>query len=194
MDILNNIYGLTNEKSIRAGSLLIAEPFLQDPNFARTVIFICEHNDDGTVGFVLNNPTDITLGDLLPEQYSGPVPINKGGPVELNTLHMLHTVPQELGGNEIAPGIYWGGSYEKLRDVVSETDLHEEDMKLFLGYSGWTGGQLQKELEEGSWLVADASKDLLFGTASNQLWKNAIYSMGKQFEILANMPIHPQLN
>lgn len=193
MDFLN-IHQQAEDQKLKAGRLLVAEPFLNDPNFARSVIFLCEAGDEGSIGFVLNKPTDYKLGDLLPEFNTPGLEINQGGPVQLDTLHMLHRMPGLLGGNEIFPGIYWGGSYEALQEILADEKYQEEDLKLFLGYSGWSPGQLEKEVKDGAWLITDLSEDLLFATESRQIWKNAIHLLGKEFEILANMPVNPQLN
>jgi putative transcriptional regulator len=177
-----------------AGKLLIAEPFLNDPNFARSVILLCEHSDEGTVGFSLNRPTDHTLGDLLPELYTPLLPVFQGGPVQLDTLHMLHRTPIALGGTEIADGVYWGGSYDALQESVMHNSYQPIDLRLFVGYSGWGPGQLEKELTEGSWLVANVSPEIVFETDPDAMWRRAIDSLGQEFAFLKNMPINPQLN
>lgn len=177
-----------------AGRLLIAEPFLADPSFTRTVIVLCEHGPEGTVGFALNRPTEHTLGDLLPEMYTPLLPVFQGGPVQLDTLHMLHRTPKDLGGSEIYPGIYWGGSYEALQEAVLSNSYQPIDLRLFIGYSGWGAGQLEKELQEGSWLVADVSPNLIFETDPDDLWKRAVQSLGVKYAPLLNMPVNPQLN
>lgn len=181
-------------KELKAGKLLIAEPFLADPNFARSVILLCECGAEGSVGFVLNRPTELTLNDLLPDLYAEAPNVSQGGPVQLDTLHMLHRIPEMLGGNEVTKGVYWGGSYEALQDMVSQHMYHEGELKLFLGYSGWSPGQLEKELEDGSWLVADIDPEILFETEPNMVWRKAIELLGKDYAILANMPLNPQLN
>lgn len=183
-----------NNKQLAAGQILIAEPFLADPNFARCVILLCEHGDQGSVGFILNKPTDLTLGDLLPDLYTPSLNISQGGPVQLDTLHMIHRMPLAFGGNEITPGVYWGGSYEALQEAVQENAYDPGNLKLFVGYAGWSPGQLEKELEEGSWMVADLNPGLLFETEPDNIWKSAIKLLGKEFSYLANMPLNPQLN
>ena len=179
---------------LAAGRLLIAEPFLSDPNFARSVILLCEHTHEGTVGFSLNRPTEHTLGDLLPEFSTPLLPVFQGGPVQLDTLHMLHRSPVELGGTEISDGVYWGGSYEALQESVLQNNYQAMDIRLFVGYSGWGAGQLDKELSEGSWIVANVSPELIFETDPDVLWKRAIDSLGSEFAYLKNLPINPQLN
>lgn len=176
------------------GKLLIAEPMLGDPSFSRSVVFICEHGPDGTVGFALNRPTEHTLGDLLPELYTPLLPVFQGGPVQLDTLHMLHRTPLAFGGTEVADGIYWGGSYESLQEAVMNNCYQPIDLRLFVGYSGWAAGQLEKELEEGSWIVANVTPDLVFETDPDALWRRAIESLGPDFAYLMIMPVNPQLN
>jgi putative transcriptional regulator len=192
MDFLN----LQTPKNVAltTGKLLIAEPFLSDPNFARAVILLCEHSQEGSVGFILNRSTELTLGDLLPDLYTPLLPIHQGGPVQLDTLHMLHRMPDKFGGNEVFPGIYWGGSYEALQETIMQNQYQPMDLKLFVGYAGWSPGQLEKELKEGSWIVTDVTQDMLFETESEILWKHAIKSLGNEYSYLANLPINPQLN
>lgn len=177
------------------GKLLVAAPFLSDPDFSRSVVFLCEHSEEGTVGFILNQPMALTLGDLLTDtSLDMPLAIYQGGPVLPDTLHIIHRMPHVLGGTEVAPGIYWGGAYEVLKEVVREGRYEEADLRLFMGYSGWSEGQLEKEMTENSWLVADAGAEILFETEPHVVWKKAISSLGKNYSFLANMPIDPQLN
>ncbi len=189
-----NLKKPTNDLAPAVGRILIAEPFLSDPNFARSVVLLCEHGDEGTVGFVVNRSTDLTLSDLLPDVYAGGLNIYQGGPVQMDTLHMLHSSPANLGGNEISPGVYWGGSYEALQDMIANGTYDEEHLRLFVGYSGWSPGQLDKELGEGSWIVTDLAPRLLFDTSPQNIWKEAIHSLGKEYAYLANLPVNPQLN
>jgi putative transcriptional regulator len=193
MDFLN-IHKQTKTKELAAGQLLIAEPFLSDPNFARAVIFLCEYGEEGSIGFILNRPTQLTLGDLLPEFYTPDLSVNQGGPVQLDTLHMIHRMPDTFGGNEIVKGVYWGGSYDALQDIVSQNEYADSDIKLFIGYAGWSPGQLEKEIEDGSWLIADVSSKILFQTDPKVVWQTAINSLGKEYSPLANMPLNPQFN
>lgn len=195
MDIMNLMNRPQNNLKPAAGRLLIAEPFLSDPNFSRAVVFICEHGDEGTVGFVLNHSTDLVLGDLLPELYSTQeLMVYQGGPVQMDTLHMLHRMPVAFGGNEISPGVYWGGSYEALQDVITQNCYQAGDIRLFVGYSGWSPGQLEKELEEGSWIVAEANDEILFEPDPKNIWKHAIQLLGREYSFMQNLPVNPLLN
>jgi putative transcriptional regulator len=107
---------------------------------------------------------------------------------------MLHRNPLAFGGTEISNGVYWGGSYEALQDSVSHNSYQTMDLRLFVGYSGWGAGQLEKELQEGSWIVADVLPELIFETDPDQLWRRAIESLGREFKHIVNMPVNPQLN
>ena len=178
------------------GKLLIAGPFLSDPNFSRSVVLLCEHSSEGTIGFILNQPTALTLGDIVAglELYMPPLVLYQGGPVQPDTLHIIHRIPEVLGGMPVAPGIYWGGSYEILQDIVKSNRYNERDLRLFIGYSGWTTGQLEREMKEGTWLVGDATPQLVFEDEAHTTWKKAIAALGKNFAYLANVPIDPQLN
>lgn len=177
-----------------AGQLLVAEPFLSDPNFSRATVLLCDHSEKGTIGFVINRITDFNLEDLLPEIAVPAIPIYTGGPVQADTMHMLHRIPHLLGGQEVCPGIYWGGAFEALKDALINNTCNTDDVKLLLGYSGWSEGQLDTEMKQGSWYVAEPSISLLFETDTAQIWQDAIRSLGTDYTHLVNLPVNPQLN
>ncbi len=179
---------------LRSGKLLIAQPFLQDTHFARSVVFLCEYGQEGSLGFVLNQPTTVNIGDLLPELYYPSLNVNHGGPVQLDTLHMLHRIPATIGGVEVNNGVYWGGSFDALQAHGSDGTLNTSDIRLFVGYAGWSPGQLENEIREGSWLVADVTHQVVFDTVPEEVWKAAVLSLGKEFSHLVNMPVNPGLN
>ena len=192
MDFLQHIKQPNQDPAI--GKLLIAEPFMNDQNFMRKVVLLCDMNTEGTVGFILNDLTNYHLGDVLPALDTEGWGLHNGGPVQMDCLHMLHRLPQLLGGHEIMPGIYWGGSFDILQEMAASQNPHIADVKLFLGYAGWSSGQLEKEMQEGSWLVSDGSTGLLFDTDTADIWERAIRGLGKDFAYLANMPLNPLLN
>ncbi len=183
-----------NNSKLEKGKLLIAEPFLADRIFYRTVIFICEHNEEGTIGFILNQLSIFTLGDLIISFKDSDLQIYKGGPVQEDTLHLLHRLPEIIGGTEILPGIYWGGSFDALQKCLLSKENLEEDIRLFIGYSGWTAGQLEKEIKEKTWFIADAPQNIVFSKDIKDIWKNAIELFGKDYSYLYNIPHNPQFN
>ena len=103
------------------GILLIADPFLKDPNFLRTVVFLCEHREEGSFGFVLNRQYENTLDELIPELNEQKIPVFYGGPVQQDTIHFLHQYPDDIpGGVEVVKGVWWGGDFEKLVELIKK--------------------------------------------------------------------------
>lgn len=188
-------FKFNNNLKPEKGSLLISEPFLPDPNFERTVVLLCEHNEEGSFGFVLNKASTVTLEDILEEVNDFDETVFIGGPVEQNTLHFIHKSPDIEGGIEIGEGLYWGGNFEQLLVMIDTRQIIPEDFRFFVGYSGWSAGQLQDELDANSWIVANnATIDLVFNTDFDQLWKNTLKQMGGRFNLYSNYPTDPRLN
>src|SRR5690606_3015165 len=178
-----------------AGVLLIAEPFMKDPNFMRTVVFLCDHQAEGSVGFVLNRQYNISLNDLLDLDIDRNIPIFYGGPVQLDNIHFLHQRPDLIsGGIEIINGVYWGGEFDEVVELLKTNQLDENDIRFYIGYSGWGEGQLEEELATNSWLTAKDRKRIVFHSNNDELWKDALDLLGKEYEIMKNFPIDPQLN
>lgn len=178
-----------------AGVLLIADPFLKDPNFMRTVVFLTEHRGDGTIGFVLNRQYQNTLDELLPEVKGYKLPVYYGGPVQVNTIHFLHRYPAEIpGGVEVMSGVWWGGDFEAVVDLINSGRADETKLRFYVGYSGWSEGQLAGEMEEKTWLTVDAVRSLIFHPNAEEIWKDSLKHMGGEYEMMINFPIDPQLN
>ncbi|KIC92801.1 YqgE/AlgH family protein [Flavihumibacter solisilvae] len=178
-----------------AGVLLIADPFLKDPNFMRTVVFLCEHQDEGSFGFVLNRQYDFTLDQLMASAEGMPITVYYGGPVQMDTIHFLHQFPDKIpGGFEVTDGIYWGGDFETAVSLLKSGDIEVSGIRFFIGYSGWAEGQLQGELKEKSWITSRGTSKLIFHEDFNAIWKDALLELGGDYEQLVNYPIDPQLN
>ena len=177
------------------GILLISDPFLKDPNFMRTVVLLCEHKDEGSFGLVINREFEQTLDQLITELEGYSVPVHYGGPVQMDTLHFLHQLPDEIpGGQAITKDIYWGGDFEMVISMLKKGTLDLGKIRFYLGYSGWGNGQLTDEMKEKSWLTANATRKLVFQTEIDHIWKESVKSMGGEFEQLIHYPIDPQLN
>ena len=177
------------------GSLLISEPFLVDSYFKRSVVLLSEHDDKGTLGFILNKPTDVTLNEAVDDFPDFKVPLYFGGPVETDTLFYIHTVGHLLeGAKEILNGIYWGGDYDQLKFLIDTKQIRPDQIRFYAGYSGWEPKQLDNELKEKSWLVFDANKQFTFADDPRSLWSQVLRSMGNEYAILANFPEDPNLN
>ncbi len=180
----------------RKGDLLISEPYLPDPNFERTVIFLCEHDENGSLGFVLNKKSKAVVNDLMDELDSFNADIFVGGPVQRNTLHFLHKGNIDLDADvKVVDGIHWGMDFEGLLEKINTRQVDEQDLKFFVGYSGWSPGQLLEELKEKTWIVCKcANQDLVFDTDPEDLWSVVLKNMGGKFKVMANYPRDPRLN
>jgi putative transcriptional regulator len=164
------------------GILLIADPFLKDPNFKRTVV-------------VLNRTYDYTLDELINSAEDLKLPVYYGGPVQMDTIHFLHQYPNEIpGGTEVSKGIYWGGDFETAINMIRNGEVDTTKIRFYIGYSGWARGQLDGELKEKSWLTAEATRRIAFHGEVNETWKDAIRLLGGEYEMMINFPIDPQLN
>lgn len=177
------------------GILLIAEPFLKDPNFSRTVIFICDHQEQGSFGFVLNRAFGHTLDELMHNVDDLKIPVYLGGPVQMDTIHFLHQYPEKIEGSyEILNGIYWGGDFETAVELLRSGEIDLHSIRFFIGYSGWSEGQLDEELSQKSWLTATATRKLVFHEKVEDIWKDAVIELGGDFSLMVNFPTDPQLN
>lgn len=179
-----------------AGILLIAEPFLKDPNFMRTVILLCDHGEEGSFGFVLNKHIEHTLDELIPElEGIKKVPVFFGGPVQSDTLHFLHVCPDQIPGSRaIGDGIYWGGDFGIIKDLLRKNKLGRDEIRFYIGYSGWGSNQLNEELKSKSWITAVAKQDLVFHYNAEDIWKESLRLLGDDYSLMTNFPIDPQLN
>ena len=177
------------------GKLLVAEPtILTDRSFNRSVILITEHDENGSVGFIFNKPTEYTLGDLFTELDST-LPVYFGGPVSENNLYFVHSVPELIPDSiEISNGVFWGGDFDAVMKLLKEDVLSKNDIRFFLGYSGWSSKQLEEELSVYSWVVIENNFQNLFNINHNSFWKDEIKKFGGVYKIWANAPSNPSLN
>lgn len=181
---------------VKIGTLLIAEPFLKDPAFMRSVVLVCRHTaDEGSFGFVLNKRFDKNLDELIPELLIGDFPVYVGGPVQMDTLHYIHQYPQYFNdAQEVAPDIYWGGDFDILKSLINNQQIEPNKIRFFLGYSGWGVDQLEDEMKEKSWLTVDATPTIVFHPHIEDIWKLSLFELGGQYKMMANFPTDPQLN
>ncbi|MDH3697419.1 MAG: YqgE/AlgH family protein [Flavobacteriaceae bacterium] len=178
------------------GKLLIAEPSLTgDVSFNRSVVLLAEHNDEGSVGFILNKPLDYSISDLIPEIHIS-LPVYNGGPVEQDNLYFIHKVPELITNSvEISNGIFWGGDFDITVQLLNEQVINENDIRFFLGYSGWASLQLDQELLSKSWIVLtnEYESDIIQKT-SDAFWKEKMMQLGGEYLLWSNAPENPSLN
>ncbi len=178
------------------GSLLISEPFMMDPNFKRSVVLLTEHAAEGTVGYILNHKSEFILKDLIPDCWDADFQVYLGGPVAPDTLHFIHQSPDKIpGGQELGNGLFWGGDFESLKIQINNYNIKEDEIRFFIGYSGWSEDQLDDELSTNSWIVSNKYHiEMVFEENENYLWKEAIVNMGVKYAHISNFPEDPSLN
>lgn len=193
----NNILDLDPENRFEParGRLLVSGPYLPDPYFRRTVVLLCDHDEEGSFGFVLNRHMDLAVNDLMENMPPIGSQVGIGGPVQSGNLYYLHTLGKRIeGSQEVVDGVYMGGDYDQLRGVLSADHRLTRHVRFFVGYSGWGKDQLEKELSEKSWLVSRGQKKRIMDVRTKDLWGATLRDMGKSFAPLANFPEDPTLN
>ncbi len=178
------------------GRLLISEPFLADPNFKRSVILLSDHGEEGAVGFILNQRSNLLVKDVIPDLEMADFPLFVGGPVEVDTIHFIHRCYDKLNsGEQIMDGIYWGGNFETLKVLISNNSITEDEVKFFVGYSGWGFKQLNDEITSNTWMVSDQfHPDTIFSQNEEELWREVIINLGPKYAHVSNFPTDPSLN
>ena len=171
------------------GSVLISEPFLKDYNFRRSVVIVCDHNKEGSVGFILNRLNDLTINDVIPGMIKYNFPLFFGGPMESNTLHFIHKVGDLVTGTkQIAEGIYWGGDIKMIEDLIDRKVVSHTDFRFFLGYSGWGPKQLEDEISKKAWWVGRVSANHVFDDDLQNYWSNIVKNLGVDYAYMASAP------
>ena len=185
---LHETYDFVNGIPPTKGSVLLSEPFLQDPHFERSVIVLCEHTKEETFGFVLNHKAVVQLNDVIDIAPKG-IPLFIGGPVANNNLFYLHTLKDIESSEEVLPGLYLGGDLTSIFDLLISDPSFKSKIRFFIGYSGWSSGQLEQEINERAWICVNniSGKTMLSKNPSN-LWRKCMSQQGKQFQTFALFP------
>jgi putative transcriptional regulator len=185
----------TNSLKPAKGRLLLSEPFMGDYYFGRSVILLAEHNEEGTVGVILNKPAIAGFNEVLKDFPEFDSPVYIGGPVETNSLFYIHTIGKQIEGSvEINGGLFWGGDIEAIKEMILLKMIKPNDIRFYIGYSGWGEDQLKSELERNSWLVAPTDKDSIFNTDPLAMWNKFIEKMGNEYRYWTKFPIDPNMN
>lgn len=184
---------MQEDKNIERGDLLIAEPFMKDPNFKRTVTLICEHNTEGSLGLVLNRPSIFKVTEMIPNFPAFQSFVNYGGPVGLDRLNFLHSYGDKIEGSfPIVDNLYWNGNFEQLKELIKAKQILPHNIKFFAGYAGWEAGQLQEEMKDNSWIISKNYKEIF--KMSEYMWQEVLQKMGGKNKLIAAFPEDPTLN
>lgn len=185
----------TNHVAPRRGRVLIAEPFLPGSYFNRSVVLLVSHNEKGAVGFILNKKIDFPLNEIMNDFPEFRSDISIGGPVNTDTVYFIHTLGEELPGSiYICDNLYWGGDFEELKRRINMGLVSQDQVRFFLGYSGWDKGQLEEELNENSWLVSDINIRNVMNPSQKYMWVEAVRNVGGRYSLWEHFPENPSLN
>ena len=178
------------------GHLLVAEPsIIGDVSFNRAVVLLADHSSKGSIGFILNKPLKFTLNELV-SGVDKPFKVFNGGPVEQDNLYFIHKRPDLIENSvEISHGMYWGGNFDTVLKLINNSQLQPEDIRFFLGYSGWDKDQLEDEMDSNSWVVSEnIYKNELISKCCQNIWKNKMIELGGEYSIWSNAPENPSYN
>jgi putative transcriptional regulator len=186
---------LPEDKIPGKGKILISEPFLPDTFFNRSIVYLTDHSPKGSVGFILNKKLDLKISTAI-EGFEGlDEYLNMGGPVAPDTLHYLHNVGEmipesvHVGGN-----IFWGGDIDTIRILIRDRKIEKSQIRFFLGYSGWSAGQLEHELKEDSWMIAKVNPEIVMNSRGEDTWKRVLRGFSNKYRIWAEFPESPEMN
>ncbi len=197
-----DFFDISKQEKPERGDLLISNPIMEDPNFERSVIYLAEHSEEGSLGFVINLRSESQLNEIIEGLDIENIPVYVGGPVEQNTLHFIYSLTSNFPFNEILEGsieiqknVFMGGDFEQLKSLIALYGVQDLKIKFFIGYSGWSEKQLQKEIESNSWVVVK-NQDImeLFENKDQLHWRDIMKKLGGRYKMMSNYPVDPRLN
>lgn len=189
-------FSFENSLKPQRGSLLVAEPFMNDSYFARAVVLLCDHTEEeGSFGFVLNNYVELNLEELVEDFPQIQTKVSIGGPVDTSNLFYIHRIEGIPDSLEASNGVYFGGEFETIKEILKATPERAKDVRFFIGYSGWSKGQLDEEMVDKSWVVVNEfGPELIFDTNDTHIWKHILEKQGAKFKVMTNFPQNPSDN
>ncbi len=182
-------------QEIHTGKILIADPFLQDGEFNRTVILLTSFEENNTMGFVLNKPTDVLVHEVFADFPKFDSKVYIGGPVDQNLLFFVHTcgdlIPNSI---PVTSNTYFGGDFDTMKSMIVQKKINPTEIRFFLGYSGWDKEQLQDEIQDDSWLIGGFKPSYLNTLKPEQMWHNTIKIVKPEYTVYSEFPFTPSLN
>jgi putative transcriptional regulator len=186
---------LPEDKIPEKGKILISEPFLPDTFFNRSIVYLTDHNSQGSVGFILNKKIDLKLSSAVEGFEGWDENLNMGGPVAPDTLHYLHNQGDVIPGSVlVADNIFWGGDIDSVRELIRAGKIKHQEIRFFLGYSGWSAGQLEREINENSWVITKVKSDIIMSGRGDDTWKSVLRSFKNKYRVWADFPESPEMN
>jgi putative transcriptional regulator len=195
MELNIDFFHIVNETVAEKGNILISEPFLGDNYFRRSVVYLTENNEEGSLGFVLNKPVGVSINDIVDDFPKCDFTISVGGPVSNNTVHYIHTLGARIPDSVlVADGIFWGGDFNLVKELIADGSVKPHELRFFLGYAGWSPAQLDGEMQEHAWLVGRISPRMVMQAVDPKLWKRTLASYNNKYRAWANFPEDPGYN
>ena len=189
-----DIFKIESKLKPKQGRVLIAEPFLPGDYFSRSTVLLVQCTEEGDVGFILNKPTDLLVKDLFKGFPDFDANAFLGGPVSNDKLFFLHTFGDKIPDSlQVSGDLFWSGNFDHLTALISAGLVEEEDVRFFLGYAGWSAGQLAAEIADHSWVVIEPSIETILSSDEN-FWNDSVQSIGGNALLWQNFPENPELN
>jgi putative transcriptional regulator len=186
---------VSNNVLPKKGRILIAEPFLPGNYFNRSVILLVAHSKKGSVGFILNKQMEVQIQDYIQDFPDFNAQVYMGGPVSTDSIYFIHTRGDIIPGSiQVLDNIFWGGDFDELKRLADLGLIRSDEVRFFLGYSGWDAGQLDREIKDNSWLVNDIDGPTVMRRLNMSSWIDFVKKVGKQYSLWANYPENPSLN
>ena len=180
---------------LKQGKIIIAKPYMQDGYFKRSVVYICEHSDAGSLGFVINKPHGLLLKDVFPHLKNGNFPLFEGGPVAPQELFFTHTLGLKLSDSiEITKGVYLGGNFKELTQMIEQGKISTKQVRFYIGCSSWSPYQLEEEIENETWFLEEANYDVLMETSPDDMWGDELSKINPGFKAFSDFSFDPSLN
>jgi len=186
---------LPEDKIPEKGKILISEPFLPDTFFNRSIVYLTDHTPKGSVGFILNKKLDLKVSAAIEGFESWNENLSMGGPVAPDTLHYIHNLGNLIPDSVLIEGnIFWGGDIDSIRELIKNGRIKQSQIRFFLGYSGWSAGQLDRELKENSWVIARVNSNIVLNNKDDDIWKRVLRSFKNKYRMWADFPDSPEMN
>ena len=186
----------SNTRHPKAGNLLLSEPTMNDFHFGRSAVLLIDHNaSEGSFGIIMNKVLNVRLNEVVNDFLDFAAQVYLGGPVADNQIFFMHTLGSLIPDSfEFMEGLYWGGDTDTLNSLISTGIAGPDNVRFFIGYAGWSAGQLEEELERNAWVVCKTDAKTLLDTPSDQLWSHYVDRLGKEYAIWKRFPKNPEDN
>ena len=194
MKVDYDFFKIQSKLTPQNGRIIISEPFLPGNFFSRSTVLLVDYSPKGAVGFILNKPIENEINELVTIMPGYEPEVFVGGPVANDNLFYIHTLGDMIQGSiKVKDELYWGGDFEQLKSAIASGRAKPDQVKFFVGYSGWSPGQLDAEIAQNAWLVTEA--DIKHIMKSNQnFWFESVNNAGGHYKTWRNFPEDPNSN